>query len=225
MKMMMKSLVGKPVMLWFLISLLGGSALAQGRIATVELRKVFDGYWKTKQADAALKDRAADIEKDHKTMLDDWKKAKDEYQTLLGDANNQTLSFEEREKRKKSAEDKLKQIKDSEDAITQYERQARTTLDEQKKRMRDNIVEEIRAAVNSKAKSGGYALVIDAGAESGNGNPAAGTPGTPVFLYTNSENDITEGVLSQLNAGAPAAPTKSEDKSADKKDEKKKDKK
>jgi len=97
---------------------MGGSAWAQGRIATVELRKVFDGYWKTKQADAALKDRAADIEKDHKNMLDDWKKAKDEYQTLLGDANNQTLSFEEREKRKKSAEDKLKQIKESEEAIS-----------------------------------------------------------------------------------------------------------
>src|ERR1035437_9470730 len=221
----MKSLLCNIIPALVLVSLMSGSAWGQGRIATVDLRKLFDNYWKTKQADAALKDRAADIEKEHKTMLDDWKKAKDEYQNLLGEANNQTLSVEEREKRKKSAEDKLKQIKDSEDAITQYERQARTTLDEQRKRMRDNIVEEIRAAVNSKAKSGGYALVIDAGAESGNGNAAAGTPGTPVFLYTNNENNITEGVLSQLNAGAPAAPAKSEDKTADKKDEKKKDKK
>jgi outer membrane protein len=223
--MMMKSLFRKIVPLLLLISLMGGSACAQGRIATVELRKVFDGYWKTKQADAALKDRAADIEKDHKNMLDDWKKAKEEYQTLLGEANNQTLSFEEREKRKKSAEDKLKQIKDSEEGISQYERQARTTLDEQRKRMRDSIVEEIRAAVNSKAKSAGYALVIDTGAESGNGNAAAGTPGTPVFLYANNENDITAAVLSQLNAGAPAETPKTEEKPAEKKDEKKKDKK
>jgi outer membrane protein len=220
----MKRLLRKIVPLLLLVSLMGGSACAQSRIATVELRKVFDGYWKTKQADAALKDRAADIDKDHKNMIDDWKKAKDEYQTLLTEANNQTLSFEEREKRKKTAEDKLKQIKDLEEQITQYERQARTTLDEQKKRMRDSIVEEIRAAVNSKAKSAGYALVIDAGAESGNGNAAAGTPGTPVFLYVNSENDITEAVLSQLNAGAPAETPKTE-KPAEKKDDKKKDKK
>jgi outer membrane protein len=218
---MMKSLIRKIVPLVLLISLMDGSAWAQSRIATVELRKVFDGYWKTKQADAALKDRAADIEKDHKNMLDDWKKAKDEYQTLLGDANNQTLSFEEREKRKKSAEDKLKQIKDSEEALAQYERQARTTIDEQRKRMRDSIVEEIRAAVNSKAKSAGYALVIDTGAESGNGNAAAGTPGTPVFLYTNNENDITAAVLSQLNAGAPAETPKPEEKPAEKKKDKK----
>src|ERR1039457_945261 len=225
MKMMMKSLVRKLVLPLLLISLLGGSALAQGRIATVELRKVFDGYWKTKQADAALKDRAADIDKDHKNMIDDWKKAKDEYQTLLTGANNQTLSFEEREKGKKSAEDKLKQIKDLEEQITQYERQARTTLDEQKKRMRDSILEEIRTAVNSKAKAAGYALVIDASAESGNGNAAAGSPGTPVFLYVNNENDITTAVLDQLNAGAPAETPKTEEKPAEKKDDKKKDKK
>ena len=73
----MKSLVCKWVLGLLLVSLLSGSAWAQGRIATVELRKVFDNYWKTKQADVALKDRAADFEKDHKTMVDDWKKAKD----------------------------------------------------------------------------------------------------------------------------------------------------
>lgn len=205
----MKSLICKWVPGLLLISLLSGSAWGQSRIGTVDLRKVFDGYWKTKQADAALKDRAADIEKDHKTMLDEWKKSKDEYQTLLGEANNQTLSIEERDKRKKLAEDKFKQIKDSEDAITQYERQARTTLDEQKKRMRDSIVEEIRTAVNGKAKTAGYALVIDTAAESFNN--------TPVVLYANNENDLTEAVLSQLNAGAPAELAKPEDKKKEKK--------
>ena len=196
---------------------MGVSARAQGRLATVDLRKVFDGYWKTKQADAALKDRAADIDKEHKNMIEEWKKAKEDYQTLLTEANDQTLSIEERERRKKSAEDKFKQIKDSEDALAQYERQARTTLDEQRKRMRDSIVEEIRTTVNGKAKAAGYTLVIDTMAESINN--------TPVVLYSNNENDITQAVLSQLNAGAPAETPKAEDKRADPKDEKKKDKK
>jgi outer membrane protein len=200
-----------------LISLQSSPVWAQNRIATVDLRKIFDNYWKTKQADAALKDRQADLEKDHKTMLDDWKKAKDEYQTLLTDANNQTLSVEEREKRKKAAEDKFKQIKESEDAITQYERQARANLDEQRKRMRDRIVEEIRTAVNGKAKAASYALVLDTAAESANG--------TPIILFSSNENDMTDAVLAQLNAGAPADVTKSEDKSAEKKDAQKKDKK
>ena len=222
---MMKSPLRKIVLALLLVSLLSAPAWGQGRLATVDLRKVFDNYWKTKQADVALKDRAADIEKEHKSMLEDWKKAKDDYQTLLTEANNQTLSLDERDRRKRSAEDKFKLIKDSEDAITQFERQARSTLEEQKKRMRDSILEEIRTTINGKAKAAGYALVVDASAESGNGNAAAGSPGTPVFLYVNSDNDLTEGVLSQLNAGAPVETPKTESPKADAKDDKKKAKK
>jgi outer membrane protein len=213
----MKSLLRNIVPALMLVSLMSGSAWGQGRIATVDLRKLFDNYWKTKQADVALKDRAADIEKEHKNMLDDWKKAKDEYQALLGEANNQTLSVEEREKRKKSAEDKFKQIKESEDAIMQYERQAKATVEEQKKRMHDSIVEEIRITVNGKAKAANYAMVIDTAAETINA--------TPVVLYSNNENDLTEAVLAQLNAGAPAEASKPADKKAEAKDDKKKDKK
>ena len=213
----MKRLLRTVVPALLLISFLGFSARAQGRLATIDLRKVFDGYWKTKQADAALKERAADIEKEHKNMIEDWKKAKEDYQALLTEANNQTLSLEERETRKKSAEAKFKQIRDSEEQITQYERQARTTLDEQRKRMRDSIVEEIRTTVTGKAKAAGYALVIDTMADSANN--------TPVVLYSNNENDMTQVVLSQLNAGAPADALKTEEKKADKADDKKKDKK
>jgi len=197
--------------------MLGGSAWAEGRVATVDLRKVFDGYWKTKKADAALKDRAADMEKEHKGMLDDWKKAKDDYQALLSDANNQALSPDEREKRKKTAEDKLKQIKETEDTIQQYERQARTTLDEQKKRMRDSLVEEIRAALNGMAKSAGYSLVLDTAADSLNG--------TPIVIFSNGDNDVTENLLRQINAAAPADTSPASEQKSDTKAEKKKDEK
>ena len=209
----MKSPLYKIVPALLLICLISAPAWGQGRLATIDLRKVFDSYWKTKQADAALKDRAADIEKEHKSMLDDWKKAKDDYQALLTEANNQTLSLEERDKRKKSAEDKFKTIKDSEDAITQYERQARTTLDEQKKRMRDSILEEIRTTINGKAKAAGYMLVVDTAGETVNN--------TPVVLYSDNENDMTEAVLSQLNAGAPADTSKAPEQKDDKKKAKK----
>ncbi len=211
----MHDLLRKLVPLFVLISLLGGSANAQTRIGTVDLRKIFDNYWKTKQADSALKDRAADMEKEHKTMLDDWKKAKEDYQTLLSSANDQAVSSDQRDKRKKLAEDKLKDIKTSEDTIGQYERSAKEALDQQRKRMRDSILGEIRTALNAKAKSAAYSLVVDTAAETVNG--------TPIILYTNNENDMTDDLLKQLNAAAPVETPKPEAKPADKKDEKKKD--
>jgi outer membrane protein len=178
------------------LSLLGGTASAQTRIGTVNLRKVFENYWKTKQADAALKDRASEMEKQHKDLLEDYKKSRESYQGLLSAANDQALSNEERDKRKKAAEDKLRQLKDAEETITQFERSARSTIDEQRKRMRDNLVEEIRGVLNSKAKTAGYTLVIDTSADSINA--------TPVVLFTNNDNDMTEMLLNQLNAAAPA---------------------
>jgi outer membrane protein len=182
-----------------LVTLLSGPAFAQTRIGTVDLRKVFDGYWKTKQADAALKDRAADMDKSHKEMLDGWRKAKEDYAKLLSDANDQAVSAEERERRKRAAETKLRDMKETEENIGQFERQARTTLDEQKRRMRDNILGEIRTVLNARAKQAGFTLVIDTAAETINS--------TPVILYTAGDNDLTDQVLSQLNAAAPIEST------------------
>ena len=200
-----------------LCSLLGGVAQAQLKVATVDLRKVFDGYWKKRQAEAALKERQTDMEKEDRNMVDDYKKVKDEYQTLLTSANDQAVSTEERDKRKNTAEEKLRRLKEMEETIAQYERQARTTIGEQSQRMRSNILTEIRNVVNAKAKTAGYSLVIDTAAESINS--------TPVFLYASTENDITDSVLQQLNATAPTDALKPDDKATTLKpavDEKKK---
>lgn len=192
----MKYLLRRLIPLLVLTSLLSGSAFAQVKIGTVDVRKVFDNYWKKKQAEAQLKDRQADIEKEDKNMLEDYRRVKDEYQKLISDTADQALSQEEKDKRKKSAEAKFKQLKDLEVTITQYENTARSTILEQTDRMRANIITDIKNVVTAKAKATGYSLVIDTAAESANK--------TPVVLFTNNENDITDAVLAQLNANAPA---------------------
>jgi outer membrane protein len=179
--------------------LTSSTALAQPRIATIDMTKVFDGYWKTKQAKAELDNRKADIEKEGKNMVNDYKKAKEEYQNLVGDANNQALSQEERDKRKKLAEDKLRSLKDLEETIGQYERHSTTTMREQGQRMIENLVREIRNIINAKAKTAGYTLVLDTSTQA-NG-------ATPIVLYSLGETDISEAVLKDLNATAPAAET------------------
>ena len=196
------------------MSLMGGTALAQSRIATVNLSKIFEGYWKTKQADAVLKDRAADMDKDFKAMMADYEKSKEDYQQLVSGASDQAVSADERDKRKKAAEDKLKSIKDAEDSIAQFRRTAAAKLDEQKRRMRDNILGEIRNVLNAKAKSGSYSLVLDAAGEA--------TGGNSTVLYSDNSNDLTDAVLQELNTGAPPEATAPDTKQPAKKDDKKK---
>ena len=178
-----------------LLFFLSVPALAQTKIGTVDLRKLFDGYWKTKQAQAALNDRKTQLDRDDRGMRDDLKKGGDEYQKLLEQANDQAISSEERDRRKVAAADKLKALQDSKNAIDTFERQAQVTLQEQQMRMRENILTEIKAAVATQARSAGYMLVIDAAAETANA--------TTAVVYSNGANDLTDTVLKQLNAGAP----------------------
>jgi len=178
-----------------LMTFLSGSALAQTKIATVDMKKLFDNYWKTKQAQIVIQDRAAQLDKDDKSMKDDLKKGSDEYEKLLQQANDQAISADERDKRKQAADAKLKQLQDSKAAIDQYERQAQTTLGEQRQRMRESILTEIKAAITTKAKANGDSLVFDAAAETVNG--------TMAIIYSNGDNDMTAEILAQINAGAP----------------------
>lgn len=174
------------------------SADAQQKVATIDLRKVFDNYWRTKQADANLKDQAADLEKERKIMLDQFQKGDERYKKLLDSANDQALSTAERDKRKKDAESELLGLRDMEARIKQFDNTSRATLGEKQRRMRDNILQEIRDTVKAAVKKSGHTLVVDTAAETVNG--------TPIVLFNAGTDDLTDSILSQLNINAPATP-------------------
>ncbi len=172
-------------------------AQAQPRIGQIDLRKVFEGYYRTKEADAKIKEEFSSIQKTGDGMLEDYKKANEDYKQLMEAANDVAISPEEKQKRKKAAEDKLIDIRQLEQQVQKYKAQAEATISEKQRRMREQIIREIRDTVVSKAKTAGFTAVIDISAESVNR--------TPVFLYVNGENDMTDDIIKQLNAGRPAA--------------------
>lgn len=169
---------------------------ADTKIGQIDLKKIFEGYYKTKAADSQLKERAGDSEKVLKGMVDDYTKARDDYKKIIDSANDQSVSNDEREKRKKSAETKLLELQEIERSVQQFRTQTQTTLDEQKKRMRDEILKSIREVVDTKAKKAGYTLVFDIASESINQ--------TQVILYNSGNNDFTDEVLAEVNKDAPA---------------------
>lgn len=178
-----------------LMTFLSGSALAQPKIATVDLNKLFNNFWKTKEASAAIQRRAAELDKDDQDYKQKFKQGTDDYQKLLAQANDPALSAEAREKQQKAADEKLKSLQESKTVIDQFERQAQATLNDQRKQAWQKVLVEIQAKVTAKAKAGGYTLVIDQSAPSINQ--------APIVLYAAPENDLTDAVLAQLNVGAP----------------------
>jgi Skp family chaperone for outer membrane proteins len=208
MKLLCKLAVGL-----FLAALLGGNAWAQPRIATIDLKKVLNRYWKTQEVKAILEDRRVTMEKELSKLGDDGKKLMKEYEESLADAGNTAMSSEQRDKSKKTAEEKLKAVRDLQDDIERLKRQDLTLLDEQNTRMFNNLMTDVRNTIGAKAKEGGFAMVIDSSAES------AGK--TPILLYTSGDApDLSDKVSEDLERSRPAGGA-SDQKPAEKQPEKK----
>jgi outer membrane protein len=193
----MKNSIFKPV-LWCVAAtiLLAADAHAQAKIAVVDMKKAFEMFYKTKEAETQIKSQGAEADKVFKGMLEDYKKASQEYKGLLDGSNDQAVSQEERDKRKGAAEKKLMDLQEIEKSVKQYEKSAKENIAALEKRMRDKIVDQIREVVNRLSKNGSYTLVLDL---------AAVTPyQTPIILYTDGQNDLTDAVVKELNATAPA---------------------
>ena len=186
--------VGLAVVLMALLP--AAAAEVQQKLGTINLSQVFEGYYKTKQANAQLQESAAELDKEGKGLVESYQRLQEEYKTLLESAQDQAVSVEERDKRKTKAESKLLELRGLEQTIAQFQNQARAQLNEKRLRMRDKVLVEIRDVINAKAKAGAYTMILDVSGESANNNAV-------LVIYHNGENDLTVPVLTQLNSTAP----------------------
>jgi outer membrane protein len=199
-------------------SLLSTTALAQGKVGVINLTKVFDEFWRTKQADIQIKHRLAEFEKMGQSMYDDYKKANEEFGKQIEAANDPALSKEESEKRRKDLDKKRKDIMEMENNIKQFQGNSQRALMEQRGRVRESILRDVRGVIEEKSKAGGYATVLDISAQSANG--------TPVVIFTTlagGESDLSDSVAKALAATAPPDSAKTDAPKTEAKDPKKAD--
>src|SRR6266571_7688288 len=98
--------------------LVAPSQAETNKIGVIDMQRVWDKYWKTKQAQAQVDEQTADFEKRKKTMMDDYERANKEYNKLMESAKDQAVSGDERDRRKSAAEKKLLEIKEIEQDAT-----------------------------------------------------------------------------------------------------------
>ncbi len=178
-----------------LIVLTAGVAQAQGRVATVDLGEIFKKYYMTGEAKQAIAETEKDLKSELKTMDEAHQKLIAATKKLVEESNDQGVSDEERKKRKAALEPKMKDLKDSETALKDTLARSEADLKQKTGRMMDKLVGDIKKAIESKAKSGGYSFVID--------SSARGSNQTELLLFNSGENDLTQSVVDMLNAAAP----------------------
>ena len=189
----------------------GGTAQAQQRIATVKIRDLFENYAKARDNDAAFRKRMAGVAAEAKAKRETFQKGKEELSKFQGNVSDPAAAA------------KLKELREMEQGILQFEQKARADADEESKKLRGELLADMRKVIEAKAKAGNYSMVINVSGEN-----AAGVPNVPFSL---GDNDITKDVLTELNAGLIlkdvdldqfAPPAKPAEKPAEKKPEKKK---
>lgn len=168
-------------------------ALAQPKIAVVDMKKVFDGYWKTKQLEKKLKGSEQEFKDQRKKMIEQFQAAQKEYLAIKESAKDPALSANEKERRNTESEEKLQQMRQLENDINSHERSGVARLNEQQLRHKNNLITDIKDTIKVKARSEGFSLVLNTAAVDINQ--------APIVLFTDGANDITDDILATLNQG------------------------
>jgi len=168
------------------------------KIGIVDMRKVFDSYYKTIEANKAITNEAAEMKKSIDSMMADAEKTRAAALKAQERANDQSISADERAKSQTAVEEKRVELQSMQTDIENFNQRENNRLGEKRRQRIETIVGEIRGDLNELAKKAGYTLVLDKSGEA--------IPGVPIVLYTDGENDMTDALIKDLNAAAPSTP-------------------
>jgi outer membrane protein len=170
-------------------------ASAEVNVGTVDMKKIFEGFWRTKEAETKMNEIRAGIKREldersekRKALEAEIMKLNEELKkTEIADAKKATIA---RDREKKIAE--WQEVSKELQAFTQEQDKS---LSDKTLRIRNGIVEEIKKVVDGHALSQGFDLVFDVSGNSINN--------VPVVIYANQKYDFTKVVLDKLNADRP----------------------
>jgi outer membrane protein len=124
---------------------IASQAMAEGKIGYVDLSKLFDEYYKTKDYDQVL-------QAEHKKYQDEGQKKVDAYQAAQAEVAIFTGD------KKKAKETEIEKMKS---ALMEFDQQTKTTLTKERNEKIREILLEIEKIVSSYAEKGNYEYILN----------------------------------------------------------------
>jgi outer membrane protein len=166
-------------------------AQTQIKLGTVDMKKVFENYYKTKDAEQRINEARNAAKKELEDRMEDYKKRTDEVQKLNDDIQRPELSPSAKDLKSKQRDEKISELKNMEREIRDFQASREKQLQEQTLRMRSGIVDEITKVINDQVKANQFDLVLDRSGQSLNG--------VDIVLYAKDSYDFTTDVITTLN--------------------------
>src|ERR1700737_3752187 len=177
---------------------LASQAHAEMKVGTIDMQKVFTAYYKTHDSEDKLKEAQRAYKDELDQRMDAYKKNLDVINKLNEEMNKPELSGASKDQRAQERDSKISETKGLEKEISDFRATREKQIQDQLKRMRDEIVDEIMKVVNDQVKAQNYDIVFDRSGFSANNI-------VPVLLYSKDNYDFSESVIGKLKAGGAGA--------------------
>jgi outer membrane protein len=172
-------------------------ASADLKIATIDLGKAFDQYYKTKEIQTHLREKQQEAQKELQDKVTDYNRIGEEVTTLQKEAHDPTLAPEAQKEKEKAFEQRSADLQASQRQIEEFKTERTNELKDELVRRHKEVVDEISKVILDYSGPQGFDLVLDK-------SSASVTSGVPFVLYSSPKLvDITDAIVTKLNANAP----------------------
>lgn len=176
------------------LALFAVSASAELTVVTVDMNKALRSYYKTAEAIEKIATTTEQAQEDLQALQDEARGIAEELQELQERAQNEALSEEARQEAATQFETKRAGYQSKLQELQQFRDNTQQSLMQRQQSFRQVMFEEIGEVAREIMREREGDLLINLQEDP--------TPGATV-LYANAEYDITEDVISTLNADAP----------------------
>lgn len=174
-------------------------------VAYVNMEKVFSGYYKTKDAESALKKQRDNVQKIGETYRSELEDLVKQGKALHESTQNIMITNEQRDKAIEELNSLKRQVESKKQELIQFGKSKGNEIKKRYEASRDEITEELIKSVAKISKRLKYDIVFDISGKTLNGIPAV--------VYYDKSKEITKKVIAFLNTGHAV---KSDKKAVDK---------
>jgi outer membrane protein len=171
------------------------SAQTQMKIGIVDMKRVFQEYYKTKEAEKKVNEDKSKAKKDLDARHAEMQKLVTAWEAATKIVQDKLVNPELKAQKQQELAKLTSEIKALEREIDEFRRRREQQLQEQVMRMRKGLLEDISQHVEEKSKLDNYDLVFD--------KSGVSPSGVKFLLHSKDAVDFSNEILTDLNKNAP----------------------
>jgi outer membrane protein len=165
-------------------------AIAQTKVGTVDIERIFKEYSKTKEAEAKIAAAKEAAKKEFDDRVEEYKKALDLINKLNTQIESPAITTDTKAQKAKERDERIANLKKMEREMNEFRQTREQQLQQQVGRMREGILKEISETTLECVKASNADVVFD--------KSGASLNGFSPLLFTRGSIDLTDEIIASL---------------------------